>query len=130
MDPVAIRHIKEPLFQESGGTMRDHTVSFHFTESKSTVTCSAFRRLSCQNLGGTAPPRMDLVSHHVFQSLVIGRIEEDHDLHALASEAVVHDLVAVALVAQIVQLVRDVLHSLALEGRRVALVTVQTGHFG
>lgn len=72
---------------------------------------------------------MDLVTHHVLKPLIIGWIEEDHDLHALSCEAIVHDFVAVALIAQIVQLVRDVLDSLTLERSRIALVAVQTGDF-
>ena len=72
---------------------------------------------------------MDLVTDHVLQPLIVGRIEEDHDFHAFPGEAVVHDLIAIALVAEIMQLVRDVLDRLALERRCIALVAVETGHF-
>ena len=72
---------------------------------------------------------MNFVANHVLKPLIVGRIKEDHDFHPLSSEAIVHDLVAVALVAQIVQLVRDVLHCLALERSRIAFISIQTGHF-
>ena len=74
VDSVAIRNIEKSLFQESGRAMRHHTVSFHFSESKTSVTCSTFGWLSCEDLSGSASSWVDLVAHHVLQSLIIGRI--------------------------------------------------------
>ena len=50
---------------------------------------------------------MDFVLNHVLEALVVSRAKEDHDLHLLASEAIVHYLVASKLVAERVQLCRD-----------------------
>ena len=108
--------------------MRHHTVTFHLAETESTVTGTTFGWLARQDLCRTAASRMDLIADHMLQALVIGRIEEYHDLHSLSSEPVVHDLVAVSLVAQVVQLVRNVLYGLPLERRGVSFVTVQTGN--
>ena len=71
---------------------------------------------------------MDLVTDHMLQALIVSWVEEDHDLEALTSEPIVHDLVAVSLVAQIVQLLRDVIDSLALEWSGIAFIAVQTSH--
>ena len=65
----------------------------------------------------------------MLKALIVGRVKENHDLHTLACEAVIHDLVAVSLIAQVVQLVGDVLDCLALKRRCVTLVTIQTGDF-
>ena len=43
---------------------------------------------------------MDLVTYHMLQPLIVSWIKEDHDLEAFACEAIVHDLITVALVAQ------------------------------
>ena len=72
---------------------------------------------------------MDLVTDHMLQALIVSRIEEDHDLKALACKAIVHHFVAVALIAQAMQLVRDVLDSLALEWSSISFVTVERGDF-
>lgn len=48
---------------------------------------------------------MNLVTDHMLQSLIVGWVEEDHDFKLLASEAVVHDLVSISLVAKLMQLV-------------------------
>lgn len=71
---------------------------------------------------------MNLVTYHMLESLIVSWIQEDHDFHPFASEAIVHDFVTVALVAQAVQLIRDFLDCLALERCGVTLVTVETGH--
>ena len=104
--------------------MRHHAVTFHLAETQTAVTSTTLGWLARQDLRRAAASRMDLITNHMLQALVIGRIEEYHDFHSLSSEPVVHDLVAVSLVAQIVQLVRDILDGLPLERRRVTLVTV------
>lgn len=90
---------------------------------------------------------MHLVVDHVLESLVEGGSQEDHDLHLLSCEAIVHDLVASHLVAQSMQLFGDCLHGVlglnilewcgitlfALEScnlRREALDQVADGHPG
>jgi hypothetical protein len=129
MHAVAVRDVEESLLQEPGRPVRDHAVALHLTESKATVTSSSLSRLSCQNLSGTSTSRVDFVAHHMLQTLIVGRTQEDHDLKLLASEAIVHDFVSVSLVAQGVQLARNEVDRLSLEWRGVALVTVKTCHF-
>lgn len=128
MHSVAVRDIEQALFKETSGTVRDHTITLHLSESEATVTCSTLSGLSRENLGRSTTSRVDLIAHHMLQALIIGRVQEDHHFHALASEAVVHDLVTIPLVAQAVQLVRDVVDCLALERRGISFVTVETGH--
>ena len=93
--------------------MRDHTVTLHLTETKTAIPSSSLCRLSCQDLRRTTTSRVHLVLDHVLQSLVICRPKEDHDLHLLASEAIVHHLVASKLVAERVQLCRDPVYCVA-----------------
>lgn len=66
----------------------------------------------------------------MFQALVKGRIQENHHFKSLPRKPIVHDLVAIALIAQLVELLGDLTHSLTLEWRRVTLVTIQRGHLG
>ena len=87
--------------------MRDHTVTLHLTEAQTAIPSTSLCRLPCQDLRRTTTSRVHLVLDHVLQSLVICRPEEDHDFHLLASEAIVHYLVASKLVAERVQLCRD-----------------------
>jgi len=54
---------------------------------------------------------VDLVVNHVLEALVESRAQENLRIHLDASEAVVHDLPGVSLIAAAVQLVRQVLDS-------------------
>jgi len=130
VDTVAVGHVEEALLQEAGSAVRNHAVTFHLSETKTTISGSTFSGLSSENLSGASAARMDLITHHMLQALIVGGVEEDHDLEALASEAIVHHLIAVPLITEVVELVRDVLDGLALEGCCVTLVSVQTGNLG
>jgi len=125
VDTVLIRDIEETFLQESGRAMRYHAVTFHLSESQTAVTSSSLSWLAGENLSRTAASGVDLVADHMLQSLIVGRVEEDHDFELLASEAIVHDLVSISLVAKLMQLVRNELNCLSLEGSRITLVTIQ-----
>ena len=126
MHSVAVRYIEQALFKEASRAMGHHAITLHLAETETTVTSATFGWLARQNLCRTATSRMDLIAHHMLQALIIGRIEEDHNLHSFSSEPIVHDFVAVSLVTQVVQLVRDVLYGLPLERCGVTLIAIQT----
>eukprot|EP01139_Manchomonas_bermudensis_P002636 Amastigsp_a5308_12.p3 type:complete len:160 gc:universal Amastigsp_a5308_12:1865-1386(-) len=65
----------------------------------------------------------------MLEALVVGRAEEDRGLEAPASHAVVEDLVAVALVAELVELVGEVLDGGVRERSGVALTSCHCGDF-
>jgi len=122
---VAVRHIKQSLLEEASRTMRNHAISLHFSETKSTVTGATLRWLPSQNLSGATSSRVNLIADHMFKTLVIGGTQEDHDFEALAGEARVEHLIAVPLVAQVMQLRRNEVNSLSLERSSVTLVTIE-----
>ena len=125
---IVIGHIEETLLQEASSAVRDHAIALHLTEAEAAIARASFGRLPCQDLGGAAATRVDLISHHVLETLVEGRAQEDHDFKALASESVVHHLVSVALVAQRVELFRDVIHALATEGSGITFGAIQSAN--
>ena len=43
MDPVRVRHFKQPLPQELGCTMRYLTVSFHLSETQTTIPFKKYK---------------------------------------------------------------------------------------
>ena len=98
MHSVAVAHIEKSLFQEATWAVTDHTITLHLTETKTTISRSAFSRLSSQDLWWATWPRVDFVAYHMLQTLVISRSQENHNFKFLTSEAVVHDFVTVALV--------------------------------
>ncbi len=53
---------------------------------------------------------MDLVIHHVLQSLVVGGAKEYLCIELTTSEAIVEHLVATEMVAILVEQLRDLLH--------------------
>ena len=128
MDSVAVGHIEEPLLQEPSRSMTNHTVSLHFSETKSTIPGSSLSWLSCQDLSRSPPSSIDLVSNHMLQSLIVGGTQEDENVQLLTSEPTVHGFVSMALIPQVMQLLRDELNCLALERRSISLITIETGH--
>lgn len=70
---------------------------------------------------------MNFVADHVLQTLIVGGTQENHNLELLTSEPVIHHLIAVALVAQLMELRAHVINSLVLERCRVTFITVECG---
>ena len=110
--------------------MTNHAVSLHLSEPQSAVSASAFGGLSSQELGWASASRVHLLSDHVLESLVVSRAEEDENVEHFASETVVHSLVAVSLVAQLVQLTGDLGDLLATEWSGVSNAPVESRLLG
>ena len=114
--------------------MGNHTITFHFSKPETSITWSALSWLACQYLHWASTSWMHLVINHVLQSLIKSGTQENHYLHLLASEAVVHHLVASQLVSEAVQLSWDRLNCIfwlrVLERCSIALMTFQGSHFG
>mmetsp|Transcript_20952 Transcript_20952/g.45839 ORF Transcript_20952/g.45839 Transcript_20952/m.45839 type:complete len:286 (+) Transcript_20952:905-1762(+) len=128
--PVRVTDVKEPLLEEGGRAVADDAVTLHLSEPQATVSCSSLHRLPCQDLQGPSCSRVDLEVHHVLEALVVGGVEEDLSLKLAACVPVVHDLPASALVAQLVQRLRDVLHCHVREGGGVTLIAHQSSNLG
>lgn len=111
MHLVDVTNIKEAFFEESGSTVGDHAVPLHFTESEATIATSSFSRLPGKDLSWTSATRVDFVLDHMLQSLVVSRPQENHNLHLLSCEAVIHDFISSELISQGVELGRDLVHS-------------------
>ena len=124
MDAVVVRDIKQSLFQEAGTSMRNHAITFHFSETKATITRTTFSGLSGQDLSWSSATSVNLISDHMLQSLVIGRTEEDLYFKSLSSESTVHGLITVALVAEVVKSSRNFTDGLSTEGCSIAFVTI------
>ena len=65
----------------------------------------------------------------MLETLVERGAQEDHNLKFLASEAIVHDFIAVALEAELVELRANELNILVLERRSITFITVEAGNF-
>lgn len=129
MHLVAITHIVQTLLQEPWTSVTNHAVSFHFTESKSTVAWPTFSWLPCQNCSFTSWSRVNFIAHHVLKSLVISWTQEDHHLQLLSSEAIVHGFITISLVASLMKFSRDKIDSLPTKWSRITFVTRQTAKF-
>lgn len=112
--------------------MRNLTVPFHLPETQASVSRPTLHGLPDEDLKGASGPRVDLVVHHVLQSLVVSGPQEDLGVDLPAGVAVIHDLVASQLVAVLLEQGRDFLYiyriverggvaDFALVGRHLAL---------
>lgn len=111
MHVVLVTYFEEALLQEAGGSVRYHAVTFHLSETETAVSGSTFSGLSGQDLHGASSSGVHLVVDHVLESLIESGSQEDHDLHLLASEPIVHDFVSSELVPETVKLSRNGLDS-------------------
>lgn len=110
MHSIRIGHLEQAFTQELRRSMGNLTITFHFAETKSTIAGPSLHRLADQNLDGTTSSRMDLVVHHMLETLIVGRTEEDLGVDFASSVSVVHYLVATQMVAILLQESRDFLH--------------------
>lgn len=119
MDSILVRNVHGSLLEESSSTVRDHAVTLHFSKSKTSISGSTFGWLSGQDLCGASSSGMHFVSDHMLESLVVSGVEEDQDLLFLSGESIVHDFVAISLVAKVMELLRDLRNLLAAERRGI-----------
>ena len=127
VDSVGIRHLKQTLLQKGRRTVRNHTITLHFTEPQTTVAGTTLDGLPRHDLHRTARTRMDLVVDHVAQALVVRGTKEDLGAQLTARVAVVHDLEAPRLVAVLAQQARHGINRDIGKRRRVALHALERG---
>lgn len=119
MDSILVRNVHGSLLEEPGGAVRDHAVTLHLSESKTSISGSTLGWLSGQDLSGASSSGMHLVSDHMLESLIVSGVEEDQDFLFLSGESIVHHLVAVSLVAKVMELLRDLRNLLTAERRSI-----------
>lgn len=90
---------------------------------------SSLHGLAGEDLDWTPRSGVNLVVHHVLQSLVVGGAKEHLCVELTTSEAIVEDLVATEMVAILVQQLRDLLHiDSIIEGCSITNLTLVSGH--
>ena len=106
---VAHRHVvlvpalQHGLPQEVRRPVRNHAVALHFADAQAAVVRPPLHRLPRQHGARPARAVVDLVLHHVLEPHVVRGPHENLALHALARHAVVQQLRAAVVVAQLRQ---------------------------
>ena len=122
----SVRNVEETLLEEGGGTVRDHAITFHLSETETTVTSTTFDRLTGQDLKRATGTGVDLVVDHVAETLVVGWAEEDLGGELLAGVTVVHDLETALLEAVVLEDVGDGCESDIGERRGVTFLATES----
>lgn len=105
MDTVSIAALKQFFLEKTRSSVRNEAITFHLSESDTSVARPAFLRLAGQ-FGQLAPrSRVEFVIHHMLQALVECWSNEDWDRESLSRQAVLHDFVALLLVLHVVQVI-------------------------
>jgi hypothetical protein len=130
MDSILVRHIHGSLFQEASSTVRDHAISFHLSESETTISGSTLSWLSCQDLGWTSSSRVHLISDHMLKSLIVSWTQEDEHFLFLSCETVVHNLITVSLVTQVMELISNFRNLLATERSGISSCAIKRRFLG
>jgi len=110
--------------------MRNHAVTFHFSESETTISRSTFSWLSCEDLNWTSSSWVHFVTDHVLKTLVISGAQEDKYLKLLACKAIVHHLVSITLVTQVVEVCCNVVYWLAAKWSCITKDSIESASLG
>lgn len=120
---VRIRDREQTLLQESRGTVSNHAITFHFSETQATVPGTTLDRLAGEDLQRSTRTGVDLVVDHMPQTLVVRRAQENLRAHLLTSVAVVHDLETTLLVAGVFEQSGDLIDGDVGEGCSIAFLS-------
>lgn len=110
MNSIRITLIKQSLFEKVSSTMSNHTIPFHFSKAKTSITRPSLSRLPSEDLHRTTSTRMDLVIYHVLQSLVISGSKEYHSSKPPASVTIIHGFKSTHLITTFVKCFTDIIH--------------------
>lgn len=130
VNPESIRDLKETLLEERGGSVSNHAITLHLSESETTISRTTFDGLPRHDLHRPTGASVDLVVHHVAQTLVVCRPKEDLGAQLPPRVPVVHDLETARLVPMLPQEVRDAVDRDLGEGCGIALHALEGGHLG
>lgn len=78
--------------------MTNDAVSLHLSKPQAPIPGSTLHRLAGEHCNRATSPGVDLVIHHVLQSLVVGGIQKDLGFQLTSGVTVVHHLPAPTLV--------------------------------
>ncbi|CAL4144067.1 unnamed protein product [Meganyctiphanes norvegica] len=79
--------------------MSNKTISFHFSKTKSTISCSSLCRLACQNCPRSTGTSMHFVHDHMLQFLIINRTKEYIANLGFSSNTTIHNFLALVIIA-------------------------------
>jgi len=100
VNPVVVRAFHEALLEKARDAMCPVALDLHLSKTKTAIPCTSLCWLTSEeNNRATTAPAVDLIIHHVLQSLVIRRSNKDGRGHLLACPRIIHDLVAISLKA-------------------------------
>mmetsp|Transcript_27537 Transcript_27537/g.79232 ORF Transcript_27537/g.79232 Transcript_27537/m.79232 type:complete len:209 (+) Transcript_27537:609-1235(+) len=128
MDSVSVAHVEEALLKHLGRPVGNHAVPLHLTKPKAALSRPALHRLARQHHHRPPNSRVDLVVDHMLEPLVVGGPDEDARIQPTAGVAVEQHLHPVLLVAECVEVGRDLLHRQFGEWRSVTLHAAHTAH--
>lgn len=119
VDPEQVWHQEQSFTKEVTNSMRDYTVSFHLSKTKSTCPASAMSRLPSDCDYRPTWTSIHFVIDKMPQSLVVDRTNEYQILQSLTWIRIHHKLVPITLVSRLMQLFCLNLHAEVPERCRV-----------
>jgi hypothetical protein len=99
VDTISIGLIKQAIFQKRRSSMRNDTITLHFSEAKTSIARTSLGWPACKQLNGTSGSRVDLIIHHVLQSLIECRTDENSGGERKTSVTIVKEFVTIVPIA-------------------------------
>lgn len=130
VDPEGVRNLEQTLLEEGSSTMGNHAITFHLSETETTITSTTLDGLARHNLDRTARPSVNLVVYHMAETLVVSGSEEDLRAELFARVAVEHDFKASRLVALLAQELGDDIYRDVGERSGITFEALERSYFG
>ncbi|KAI7091989.1 DNA-directed RNA polymerase III subunit [Hortaea werneckii] len=129
VDLVRVGAQHQPLEQQLAGAVGDQTVTFHLSETETTLSRATFRGLTGQDGARTCGSSVHLVRDHVLQLLVVDGTEEDVGRQAFTSDARRDEVLASVAEAVPNEGIAHILNLAAAKRRAVFLLALKHAGF-
>ena len=110
--PRLVTAVEQPILKQESGSVTQKGVPFHLSESDTTSLLPTLHWLPCDTVNWTKTPHLELVRHHVSQSLVVNHPHENLCSHLNSRDTRVKGLRAVVVVSCGIQLLGKVVNGL------------------
>lgn len=105
---LGVGAVHETILQQEGRTVSNERITLHLSDTDTTTLRTTLHGLTRERVDGTSRTHLELVVHHVTQTLVVDQAHVNVGGELAASDATVHRLVAVVVVTGFAELLTEV----------------------
>jgi hypothetical protein len=105
---LGVGAVHQTILKEEGGTVGNQGITLHLSDTDTTTLGTTLHGLTGESVNGTGGTHLELVVHHVTQTLVVHQTHVDISGELAACDSTVQRLIAVVIVACLAELLAEV----------------------